>query len=83
MTFKGCCGQPSGRKRRREPVERLPPNPTPKRGVPMIFLGSTRRDVRAPATGMTYVVGSQRRHFRAHPDDVDALLRQRDFILRP
>jgi hypothetical protein len=48
----------------------------------MIFLGSGRRDVRA-TSGLTYVVGSQRRHFRAHPDDVDRLLRQRDFILRP
>lgn len=84
MTFDGCCGQPSRvRKRRREPPERLPQNPTPKGGVPMIFLGSTRRDVRAPVSGLTYVVASHRRHFRVHPDDVDALLRHRDFILKP
>ncbi len=49
----------------------------------MIFLGSGRRDVRAPVSGLTYVVAGHRRHFRAHPDDVDALLRHRDFILRP
>lgn len=84
MTFNGCCGQPTrARSRRRGPAERLPPNPTPKGGVPMIFLGSGRRDVRAHGSGLTYVVGSQRRHFRAHPDDVDVLLRNRDFILRP
>ena len=82
MTFNGCCGQPSRRGRRRDPAERLPPNPTPRGGVPMIFLGSARRDVRA-TSGLTYVVATNRRHFRAHPDDVDALLRQRDFILRP
>ena len=41
MTFDGCCGQPrAARQRRRDPAERLPPNPTPKRGIPMIFLGS-------------------------------------------
>jgi hypothetical protein len=84
MTFSGCCGQPSRtRARRRDPAERLPPNPTPKGGVPMIFLGSGRRDLRAAASGLTYVVANHRRHFRAHPDDVDALLRDRDFILRP
>lgn len=84
MTFDGCCGQPRrARARRRDPAERLPPNPTPRGGVPMIFLGSGRRDVRASGSGLTYVVGSQRRHFRAHPDDVDVLLRNRDFILRP
>jgi hypothetical protein len=49
----------------------------------MIFLGVGRRDVRASGSGLTYVVASQRRHFRAHPDDVDGLLRHRDFILRP
>jgi hypothetical protein len=84
MTFNGCCGQPSRtRARRRDPAERLPPNQTPKGGIPMIFLGSGRRDVRAPVSSLTYVVASHRRHFRAHPDDVDALLRNRDFILRP
>ncbi len=66
MTFNGCCGQPSrARARRRDPAERLPPNPTPKRGIPMIFLGSGRRDVRAPVSGLTYVVAGQRRHFRS------------------
>ncbi len=49
----------------------------------MIFLGSGRRDVRAHASGLTYVVAGHRRHFRADPDDVDDLLRDRDFILRP
>jgi hypothetical protein len=84
MTFDGCCGQPrAARQRRRDPAERLPPNPTPKRGIPMIFLGSGRRDVRARASGLTYVVAGHRRHFRADPDDVDDLLRDRDFILRP
>ena len=83
MSFNGCCGQPSRRTRRRDTAERLPPNPVPKGGTPMIFLGSGRRDVRATNSGLTYVVGSQRRHFRAHPDDVDRLLRHRDFILRP
>ena len=84
MTFNGCCGQPSrARARRRDPAERLPRNPTPKGGIPMIFLGSGRRDVRAPGSGLTYVVAGHRRHFRAHPDDVDVLLRHRDFILKP
>lgn len=49
----------------------------------MIFLGSGRRDVHARASGLTYVVSSRRRHFRAHPDDVDDLLRRQGFILRP
>jgi hypothetical protein len=84
MVFEGCCGQPArARARRRDRAERLPPNPTPKGGIAMIFLGSGRRDVRASASGLTYVVAGHRRHFRAHPDDVDALLRHRDFILRP
>lgn len=49
----------------------------------MIFLGSGRRDVRGRASGLTYTVADQRRHLRVDPDDVDALLRDRDFILRP
>jgi hypothetical protein len=49
----------------------------------MIFLGSGRRDVRGRASGLKYVVAGNRRHFRADPEDVDDLLRDRDFILRP
>jgi hypothetical protein len=49
----------------------------------MIFLGSGRRDVRGRVSGNTYVVADHRRHFRADPEDVDHLLRSRDFILQP
>lgn len=83
MAFDGCCGQPSSRRRARARPERLPPNPKPKGGVPMIFLGSGRREIRGPVSGSTYVVAGHRRHFSADPGDVDHLLRRRDFILRP
>lgn len=49
----------------------------------MIFLGSGRREIRGKISGSTYVVADHRRHFRADPDDVDHLLRSRDFILQP
>jgi|RhiMetdeSRZDD1v2_1073273.scaffolds.fasta_scaffold1325525_2 hypothetical protein len=49
----------------------------------MIFLGSGSREIRGKISGSTYVVADHRRHFRADPDDVDHLLRSRDFILQP
>lgn len=83
MALDGCCGQPSRRRSSRAKREPLPPNPTPERGVPMIFVGSGRRRVRGRASGLTYSVSGDRRHFRADEADVDQLLRDRAFILRP
>jgi len=79
MTFRGCCGQPMGRIRRRAPPEKLPDNPRVQ-GVRIIYVGSGRRDVKGASSGLTYYVADYRRHFRAHPDDAKALLRSRDFI---
>jgi hypothetical protein len=81
--FSGCCGQPVRRRRERRQVELLPANPKPKGGVPMIFLGSGRREVRGRASGLTYTVANHRRHLRVDPGDVDDLLRDKEFILRP
>jgi len=83
MAFEGCCGQPTTRRGMRDRPERLPANPKPKGGISMIFLGSGRRDIRGQVSGNTYVVADHRRHFRADPEDVDHLLRRRDFILQP
>jgi hypothetical protein len=49
----------------------------------MIFLGSGRREVRGRASGLTYTVANHRRHLRVDPGDVDDLLRDKEFILRP
>jgi hypothetical protein len=80
MSNSGCCGQMPGRKSRRPTPEKLPDNPRVD-GVRIIYVGSGRRDVKGSASGLTYYLADHRRHFRAHPDDVKALLRSRDFIL--
>lgn len=81
MSFKGCCGQPLGKSSRRAAPEKLPDNPR-MAGVRLVYVGAGRRDVKGPASGLTYYLADYRRHFRAHPDDVKALLRSRDFILQ-
>lgn len=81
MNFRGCCGQTPGKRSRRAPPEKLPDNPRVE-GVRIIYVGSGRRDVKGPASGLIYHVADHRRHFRAHPDDAKALLRSRDFILQ-
>lgn len=81
MSISGCCGPMPGRKSRRPAPEKLPDNPRVD-GVKIIYVGSGRRDVKGAASGLTYHLADYRRHFRAHPDDVTALLRSRDFILQ-
>ena len=48
----------------------------------MIYLGSGRREIRGSGSGLRYFVAEQRRHFRASPNDVDDLLRNREFMLK-
>jgi hypothetical protein len=81
MSFKSCCGQISGKTSRRPAPEKLPDNPHVA-GIPVVYVGAGRRDVKGQASGLTYYVADHRRHFRAHPDDIKALLRSRDFILQ-
>ena len=81
MSFRGCCGQMPGRTSRRSAPEQLPDNPR-LAGVRVIYVGAGRRDVKGPVSGLTYYLADHRRHFRAHPEDVKALLRSRDFILQ-
>jgi hypothetical protein len=80
MSLRGCCGQGFGKNSRRPPPEKLPDNPDVA-GVRVIYVGAGRRDVKGAASGLTYYLADHRRHFRAHPDDVKALLRSRDFML--
>jgi hypothetical protein len=81
MSLRGCCGQTPGKTSRRPAPEKLPDNPLGA-GVRVIYVGAGRRDVKGPVSGLTYYLADHRRHFRAHPDDVKALLRSRDFILQ-
>lgn len=83
MGFEGCCGQTPKRRPKRVSSEKLPANPNPKGGVRIIYVGSGYAEVKAKASGLTYTVADYRRHFRAHPDDVNQLLRSRDFMLEP
>lgn len=78
----GCCGQMRPRRRVRTDHEPLPANPTPTAGVAMVYLGSGRRDVDGPRSGLRYFVSGERRHFKAEPSDVDLLLRRREFMLK-
>jgi len=48
----------------------------------MIYIGSGRREVEGPRSGLRYFVSDHRRHFRAEPSDVDLLLRRREFMLK-
>jgi hypothetical protein len=78
----GCCGQLRPKRRVRVNREPLPANPAPSGGIAMIYLGSGRRDLDGPRSGLRYFVSDHRRHFRADPRDVDLLLRRRDFMLK-
>lgn len=78
----GCCGQMPPRRRVRSNREPLPSNPAPPGGVAMIYLGSGRRDVEGPRSGLRYFVSDHRRHFKVEPSDVDLLLRRREFMLK-
>ena len=78
----GCCGQMRPRRRVRTDREQLPANPTPPAGVAMIYIGSGRREVDGPRSGLRYFVSPERRHFKAEPSDVDLLLRRREFMLK-
>lgn len=82
MKSDGCCGQPQRRRRMGPAQEPLPANPTPTGGVAMIYLGSGRRELQGSTSGLRYFVADHRRHFRAEPSDVDALLRRREFMLK-
>lgn len=82
MSDEPCCGQPVSRRRRRAPPDPLPANPRVKDGVTLLFVGSGKREVRGPASGLTYVVAEHRRRFEADAGDVDQLLRSRDFMLQ-
>jgi hypothetical protein len=82
MAFEGCCGQLPKKRARRVPPT-LAANPNPAGGVKIIYVGSGYAEVPGKISGLTYVVADYRRHFKAHPDDVAALLRSRDFILEP
>lgn len=82
MTVDACCGQPRSRRRSRPAPEPLPANPTVGGGVALVYLGSGLRDVEGSSSGLHYFVAGHRRHFRAEPGDVDALLRSREFMLR-
>ena len=83
MTLNGCCGQMGKRRARHAPPEPLPDNPKPDGGVRMIYVGSGRVEVKGAHSGLTYILADYRRPFRAHPGDVNQLLRSRDFILQP
>ncbi len=48
----------------------------------MIYLGSGRRDLDGPRSGLRYFVSDHRRHFKADPSDVELLVRRRDFMLK-
>jgi hypothetical protein len=80
----GCCGQPVPRRLAiRKEVEALPPNPKVTDGVPLLYLGSGRKELQGAESELTYVVSDHRRDFTAHAADVRALLRNRFVILRP
>jgi hypothetical protein len=83
MGFEGCCGQMSKKRAQRLAPAKLPDNPNPDGGVRVIYIGSGYAEVKGAASGLTYILADYRRHFRAHPSDVKALLSSRDFILPP
>lgn len=80
--IEGCCGQPRSRRRVRPRAEPLPANPTPAGGIALVYLGSGRRDVQGPKSGLHYHVSDERRHFRADPADAAELIRRREFMLK-
>ena len=82
----GCCGQPTLRMRRRaaaKETEELPDNPEVPGGIPLLYLGSGRKDLHGSGSGLTYAVSERRRHFVAHPEDAPALIKNRCVILAP
>lgn len=82
MAFEGCCGQLPKKQAKRVQAQ-LPANPNPPGGVKIIYVGSGYAEVPGKESGLTYFVADYRRHFKAHPSDVDSLVGKRDFILEP
>jgi hypothetical protein len=60
--------------------ERLPSNPKLAEGVRMLFLGTGRRELLGPESGLKYFVSENRRHFTVHSDDAAKLLK--GFVIR-
>ena len=83
MGFNGCCGQMGGKRARRPAPPKLPENPNPEGGVRVIYVGAGYAEVKGKQSGLTYVLSDHRRHFRAHPSDLEELLSSRNFILPP
>lgn len=82
MAFDGCCGKMAARRKRPAPLK-LPDNPKPAGGVNLVYVGAGLAEIRGAFSGLTYHLADHRRHFSAHPADVSAILRSRDFILPP
>ena len=83
MAIESCCGQLGKKRAKRPPPAKLPDNPNPKDGRPLIYVGSGFLEVKGAESGLTYTLADYRRHFRADARDVKNLLKSRDFILPP
>jgi hypothetical protein len=81
--FRGCCGQPPRRQRRRTAQPKLKENPQLRGGKRMLFIGEGVLELRGAGSRLTYVVAEHRRDFTAHLLDVPHLLRRKDIILAP
>jgi hypothetical protein len=79
-----CCGQSLPRipKRGRARTP-LPPNPTVKDGVSLIFLGEGRATLTGKHSGLRYVVSQDRRNFKVDPRDVGEVLIDSRFMAKP
>jgi hypothetical protein len=77
-----CCGQSS--KRRKRPAPRpLPPNPTVRDPIGLLYLGGTYTQVSGGNSGALYHASPHHRDLTVERADVHGILRRRDFILAP
>lgn len=77
-----CCGSYSKRKVVKE-KESIPPNPKINGGIALIYVGSGKKSFTGKATGAIYYVSDHMRHFNAHKEDADDILRNPAVIRKP
>ena len=81
-TTSPCCGSYS-KKRIVIAKEPLPPNPKVQGGTAIIYLGSGNISFKGEVSGSMYFASDHNRHLKVHTADVESILKDKTFILKP
>jgi len=76
-----CCGT-VGPKRKIK-IDKIPPNPTIKNGVKLIYVGIGVAKFKGRKSGLTYFAADHQRFFKVADEDLNQALSKKEFILAP